>query len=492
MKTSILLLFALGGQVAASAATYNINTQADFNTYKNATFSPGDRILLKRGVTFTGKFQPAGSGTPNARIFLGAQSGTGSKPIIKGPGASQSAAIRIVDLDYWTIQGLRIENPAASDNPGSQCSGIEIGDRNLSDDLPSLSDNRFCVGITIDDCEVTNVAGINSAYSAYGASAIISFFARDLLVKNNYVHDVLGAGINIRGNFWYVSTNLPTANSLFAPGNRILNNYVLRVTNDGIMCFSSQNPEIAGNLVVDCYHNTSHSQPLVAIWVHSCDGSWIHSNEVARVKTDQDGEGVDIDKNCRGTHIIEKNYFHDCYGGNFLVAPNNSAVTAIKIRYNVFAQNDTISPGEMRIVEPKDIVEIYNNVFYHPGKTIQANMINNPKFFRNNIVVANGFGGLNSAWAAAFSHNCYQSFSGLGTSNKNNTNPQFSDPTVIGNADFSSALGARLKESSPCLNAGTFISANGQEDFFGNTWSGTSYPGGAANIGIYEGTGLAP
>ena len=63
-----LLVVVIGSSV--DAAVYRIDSQADFDYYKEAKFRPGDTILFKRGAVFNGMFSPGGSGTDNVSICL--------------------------------------------------------------------------------------------------------------------------------------------------------------------------------------------------------------------------------------------------------------------------------------------------------------------------------------------------------------------------------------------------------------------------------------
>jgi len=64
-----VLLVAIVGSFL-DAAVYRIDSQADFNVYKEAKFKSGDTILFKRGTTFNGMFSPGGNGTDKASICL--------------------------------------------------------------------------------------------------------------------------------------------------------------------------------------------------------------------------------------------------------------------------------------------------------------------------------------------------------------------------------------------------------------------------------------
>ena len=64
-----VVLVAVAG-ASLEAAVYRIDSQADFDFYKEAKFRSGDTILFKRGAVLNGMFSPGGSGTDKAFICL--------------------------------------------------------------------------------------------------------------------------------------------------------------------------------------------------------------------------------------------------------------------------------------------------------------------------------------------------------------------------------------------------------------------------------------
>ncbi len=101
------------------AATYYVNATGGSDTsngttealawrtlakVNNTTFSPGDRILLKRGETWTGTLEPHSSGSAGRYITFGAY-GSGNRPIVDGTTSSTSLAL-------WngTYHHLRFQN----------------------------------------------------------------------------------------------------------------------------------------------------------------------------------------------------------------------------------------------------------------------------------------------------------------------------------------------------------------------------------------------
>lgn len=75
----------------------------------NRVFGPGDQILFKTGGHWIGQLWPKGSGSAAARCMLGSY-GTGPKPVIDAHGASGSAAVKLYNQEYWTIENLEVAN----------------------------------------------------------------------------------------------------------------------------------------------------------------------------------------------------------------------------------------------------------------------------------------------------------------------------------------------------------------------------------------------
>ena len=119
----------------AFGTDYYISTQTEFDTYRDATFSPGDRILLERGKVFTGMLEPRGSGTPGNVITISAY-GTGDLPVINNEGVFHSsqgnsicACIYLFNVEYWEVNNIECTNyssASGSDNTLQMLSLIHI------------------------------------------------------------------------------------------------------------------------------------------------------------------------------------------------------------------------------------------------------------------------------------------------------------------------------------------------------------------------------
>src|ERR671933_2913248 len=118
------VLLALTGTVAlpaASALAAGTNYYVDCSASSNGTgssgspwnslagpngktFAAGDRLLLKRGTTCSGRLTPGGSGSSTAVTTIDAY-GTGARPVVDG-GTGNDAAIKLFNQQYWDIQNV--------------------------------------------------------------------------------------------------------------------------------------------------------------------------------------------------------------------------------------------------------------------------------------------------------------------------------------------------------------------------------------------------
>lgn len=111
-----------------------IKTQADFDQYKNAEFSPGTDILFAAGKAFNGQFAPTGSGTEQNPIRLTAYNPKtkkaywehiDNKPLINGHGKVNSP-FYLYNGAHWEINNLELTNTNGSDEDQGNLRGIYI------------------------------------------------------------------------------------------------------------------------------------------------------------------------------------------------------------------------------------------------------------------------------------------------------------------------------------------------------------------------------
>ena len=118
----VVLLTVVGSPL--DAAVYRIDSQADFDIYKDAEFRSGDTIVFKRGAVFEGMFSPGGSGTDNAPICLKTY-GTGPMPIINALG-KHAAGIFLKNVEFWEIDGIEITNTDGTDGDQGTLFGVYV------------------------------------------------------------------------------------------------------------------------------------------------------------------------------------------------------------------------------------------------------------------------------------------------------------------------------------------------------------------------------
>ena len=196
------------------------------------------------------------------------------------------------------------------------------------------------------------------------------------------------------------------------------------------------------------------------------------------MKGTKDGQGFDSDYNCRNS-LFQYNYSHDNDGGFMLIctpatSSRNVGCEGTVIRYNI-SQND--GARIFRISGPVKNTKIYNNVFYVPEeRDIYAVLCKTwngwakDTYFYNNIFHVDGkvryeFG---ESTKNVFKHNVFYG------NHENQPNDPFAivdNPMLInpgsGEHGLDSLEGYKLKNDSPCINAGTFIEDCGAYDFWG-------------------------
>ncbi len=185
----------------AIGAEFHISTQADFDTYRQATFSPGDNILFERGKVFTGMFSPTTVGTPGNMITISTY-GSGAKPIINNNGvihphpvrvgATVSAGVLLFNAEYVEVNNLEVTN----NNGGDQTEDL-IGIYVLAEDT-----GKYHNSIYIKDNYVHHVNGAvagkkRGGIHVHGYSPTTSNTAtyNDVRIVNNVVDVIGGVGI---------------------------------------------------------------------------------------------------------------------------------------------------------------------------------------------------------------------------------------------------------------------------------------------------------
>lgn len=509
-------------------------------------FSPGDKLLFKRGGSWTNTLRPKGEGISGSPIEIDAY-GTGAKPIINGGGARDEgpdgiintgddilnggAVILLKNQSYWSIYNIEVTNPSSTEGNRQ---GIKI----VVEDVIGSSTDKTVQGITIKGVTVRDVFGQYSFDSGKDTGGISLFIYRasgsasvpvDAKFDNIRIEENEIRNMNRGGIFTGCSENL-SADTSFNTSSYPITNLVIRrnivdnCTGDGVVVRFAQAPLIESNLATN---NHSGNEALVehgvALWCRSTNNAVFQFNEVYGTQAiSSDGLAFDADLNAVDTKF-QYNYSHDNLGGFVLMMRGTDNTT---IRYNI-SQRDGRSNSVNRIFHfskyptsfslPAD-AQIYNNTIhvYDNSHSTSAESVAISNFadsrtkYTNNIFY-NQEGGIvkrsedSSVWAYNHFYN-YTSVpssptgvygEGSGVNTNTTGNPLLSSSGSGGNlsgigtknADGSSSLGTQVdgykitSYSSPAYQKGVLISSNGGKDFYGLTVSSSARPNKGAHNG---------
>lgn len=467
---SVSLLLALVSPCFAK--DYQVDSQKKFNWVNQIEIEPGDRILLKRGMTFSGMLAPKGSGTEEAPIQISPY-GTGKLPRIEAKG-EHLAGLFLKNVSYWEVEGLEITNTNGTDEDQGQLFGIYV----LAD-----KEEKTYRHIHIKKCHVHDVNGEVAGKQRGGIHVHIKKLKRshfdDLRITDCLVENIGGVGIGNNSSCGKVklkkggheSKNLWTR--VYVAGNKVdttgRNNIIARASKDAVY-----EHNILAN---SSRHDTGHS-----IFCFNTEGIKIQYNEaygnVGDVKNldghgESDRGGFDADYNCINT-FIQYNYSHDnLWFCGIMKRPTRNVV----IRYNI-SQNDKKGIyfyGFDRNKEAEN-VHIYNNTHYI-GKGLNVEVFAEGRtpintLFENNIFYFEEKGewgpkakGINTK----FRNNLYFNIEPHPSESQPiQGDPRFVRPGIVGSdidlKTMAKLNGYRVRAGSPCIDAGVPIRDNGGLD----------------------------
>ncbi len=470
-----------------NATTYHIDNQQDFDSHKTATFSPGDKILFKRGEIFTGMFRPSGSGTKGAPILIG-NYGEGARPIINAMGA-HVAGIHLHNIDYWEIHDIEITNTDGTTTDQGDLYGVYI----LIDTTSKTDMNHY----HIRNCYIHDVNGKVAGKGrggihlhAYDTLDNPPFRLNDVQIVGNTISHVGGVGIGNRSDY----VNLPSGNDEYLwTGVYVAHNYVNGTGRNAIIARVSKEAVYEFNVLPNSSrYSTGHS-----IYNFNTDGIKIQNNEVfGNIGSGSVDRGAfDADYNSRDS-TFQYNYSHNNHWFIGIMCRWNKGVT---IRYNI-SQNERKGLyfyGFHNESKLENIV-VHNNVHFTKASTrrtlfnAENRRMRNTVFY-NNIFYYEGRGSFgsqaNDGANVVFSHNVFYHLPvwphGEGDPDAITANPQFVNPgqggTLIDMFVPSRLAGYRLQAGSPCVDTGIWM--NGvKRDFWGNPVP----TGSAIDIGVHE------
>jgi len=437
----------------------------------SVTFQPGDIISFKSGETFTGQFITDGDGTFEQPITVNAY-GSGVKPMFVGE--DQYLETIIIDNNFWHLDGLDISN---DHTPTIGRTGVLVSANNRKTKHTALRN------LTIHDCEGLNDAEQSSGFAIsykYQGSGVID----GLLIENNEITSGMMQGVHgDRGDGWAMRTEQLV----------VRNNYIHDIGGHGIFINNS-----IGALVE---HNTVQNVGVGSLvsaepaWVFSSDDTVFQHNILSGGKTNlaNDGQGMLTGYITHNT-LWQYNYVSDNGGGCIgnLANGNWNGVNENTIyRYNICINNGYEKDSSIHIAGSMTNVQIYNNTIY-VNLDADHTFVNPYKWggihpdggeFYNNIfyVVNNGFTATastgtatnfvfdNNSWTGNFTNNLDLSTSFTG-------DPGLKNPGSYEEEDY------KLQSNSDLIDMGVVISGAPTVDYFG--FAVPSY--GMPDIGAYE------
>jgi hypothetical protein len=335
--------------------------------------NPGDSILLKAGVVFSGQLYVSCKGDSANPIVIGKYGGPG-RPHIKAD-AVVSDAVHIFNSEHVVIRDLEISNRGP--RPIDGLNGLLVELRNYGTARHIVVDSLF----------IHDVWGIPERDKKGGGNAILlRNFTHDtidvvssrfvgLTVQNCVIRNCQRNGITMWGN-WVRSRWNPNL------GVVIRNNLLEGVPGDGIVPVACEGPRVEYNIMRDCPATLPPTEACDGIWPWSCNNALIQYNVVSGHQSQVDGYGFDSDWNCINT-TFQYNLSYNNTGGFLLVCnsggwpPDWSAGNrGTVVRYNVSINDglrDYIPAGSkeqdffspvIHITGPTKNSRIEKNLFY--------------------------------------------------------------------------------------------------------------------------------
>ncbi len=398
---------------------------ASIDKLNTITYLPGDSILFKKGETFTGCFQPKGSGTAEAPVTIGSYGDeNAARPkLMPGPdwtvpyimsanamvrNAKVNYVIRFYNVEYWEVSGLEIMDPN-SEAYLTRGSDVYIG--NSANDVyrSGITIQAEDIGI-LEHFYIDNVIihgfhgpGTNIGKTSGGITMnVITNESRnrelsiptqinDIRITNCEIYDVGRSGINFLtpwsfrteekwGPFDYGTRGydyLPYEDFYMA------NNYIHDIDGDGTIIDNCSGAVAEYNLVTRCCLRpaTEGGGAAVGLFNWNSDDTVFQFNEVYDIKAgsgasaSNDSQGIEIDA-LNDRTWVQYNYVHDNAGGFMMlcnVSDNYRSFDGI-IRYNI-SQNDYAHPrqGMFDIYSANYGTEVYNNTFYMTERALRPN-----------------------------------------------------------------------------------------------------------------------
>ena len=532
LKFFILTVFILVTGISNAQKTYYFSSSAgsDTNTgsesqpfqsiakLNSLLLAPGDKVLFRRGDTFTGQITVSHSGSLGAPIVYDSY-GTGELPTISAGNGKNGivdplSTIKVVGKEYLEFHNLKIENERFDPEPGSpndQSYGIYITSFKSLPASGNFEDAVLFKHFRFSNIVFQNIYSLGSSTTDFNnirSSGIhfFSAFANDVIIENCHFTDIERVGIWLRT---YVSDAI------------IRNNRFIDLGGSGTIISGARRVLYEKNLM---RFTGSDADPRMTkrgsgMWVFGSRDVVAQYNVSQHSRGEGDSSGMHVDFS-NNNILFQYNYSEDSAGGFCETLGKNDNVIW---RFNISVNDGTTDKlGKNRLLWVSDYagttgvkstnVYVYNNTIYQ-GLNYKNEMGNSEislkatSFnFINNIVYLEPTAKLGEKAylfdinVANISHNLIYG----GTVkpdfinrdvNKIVHNPKFYDTGRRHASGYrllkdSPAVGGALNFTEPefpLAGKGIFkdITSKATKDFFGNSVDLTR----AGNIGAYNGQG---
>lgn len=458
--------------IVCVARDYRVDTQKRFDFISTIELKPGDAILLKRGMVFSGMLAPNGNGAEGNPIRVGAF-GDGDRPRIDAKGI-HLAGVLLKDPSFWEVGDLEITNTNGKDEDQGELFGIYV--------LASGSEGVYR-HVYINNCHVHDVNGMVAGKKRGGIHVHVKNLKKtvfhDLRITNNRVENIGGVGIGNTSSCGGVKlqTNGEEIDYLWTKV-YVAGNHVDTTGRNNVIARSSKDAIYEHNVLA----NSSRRDTGHSIFCFNTSGIKIQYNEAygnvgGTDNRDGGGEsdrgGFDADYNCVDT-FIQYNYSHDnLWFCGIMKKPTRNVV----IRYNV-SENDREGIYFYGFERNKSAenVHIYNNTHY-VRKGLEVSVFAEGRTplnttFENNVFYFEGKGewgknakGINTVFRNNLYHNIEPHPS---ETQAVESHPGLLRPGVAGKGidlkSMEKVGGYRPQAGSLCIDAGLVIKGNGGMD----------------------------
>jgi hypothetical protein len=442
--------------------------------------APGERLLLRRGVSCAGTLAPTGSGTAAQPIVVGAY-GSGSRARIDGAGED---AVVLRNTSHLVLQDLEVTNRGTAE---ARRRGVHV-----------VADGELVQDVTVSGLYVHDVDG-DLAKDSNGSGGIQvdvrggGRFA-GLIIERNRIADVSRSGIFVVAG----SGTRPRAGEPWPGASTdvvVRQNRLARLGGDGIVALGTvgavleDNVVSTGNLRGFDYADPDHVCNA-GIWTFNANDTLIQRNEVFDMRFNGcDGTAFDIDYQQDGT-IVQDNYSHDNAGG-FILLCTDAQPRRAEVRFNLSLDDAfaaTTAPCAFPQTGTYEGVRFYNNTIVgatpllgFEGQVFGALFDPENLEFHNNLLVATQPLATSFPCGARCSNNLFFGLPPSGTS-ASSADPALVAPRRRGRGRLSVASSFRLRFTSPAIGAGVPVPGTVERDYFGRRFAPTLPPA----IGFYQ------